>query len=271
MRPRRQTLATSSEGRGRGLSATSLEARAHGQEAVPSPRRGRGDRVLAPHLPQDGGRGGGRHRPGGGRREGRGRAGPRSGRRHLQPEGERRGPKRHRRAAGHAARGPPQPPRPDRRQAGLRPGRLRRLHGAPRRAAREFVPAPRGRCRGSRDHDRRRPRDPGEAEPAAGRLRREGRPPVWLLHSGLRSSGNGAPREDKGPDARADQGRVSPATCAGAEPTAGSSRPWGPPPRRRGVSQWHQKRPRSRSSPSRPRRVSPPTRSPWRCTPAWAI
>ena len=60
---------------------------------------------------------------------------------------------------------------------------------------------------GARDHHRRGHRHPREDEPAAGGLRREGRPPVRLLHAGLRGRGHGAAREEPPPEPRRDQGR----------------------------------------------------------------
>ena len=202
------------------------------------PRRGwRPARLLAAQLPEDGRRRRGRIDGRGRRRQRRRRsAAARAGRGDAEPEGERRAAPGDRRAAGDAARRPAQPPRPDGREAGVRPRRLRRLHRAARRRAGEVLHDARGRRGGPRDHDGRGHRHAREDEPAAAGVRREGRAAVRLLHARLRGRGHRLPGE--APESRRSRrsSTASRAISAAAARTAASSRRCRPPRRRRGGS-----------------------------------
>jgi hypothetical protein len=81
-----------------------------------------------------------------------------------------------------------------RRQEGLQPGRLRRVHRAGRRRARAVVPGAGRAVRGPLGHHRRRARAARRAAPPAAGLRRTRRLPVRLLHAGpdLLGGGHGA-------------------------------------------------------------------------------
>ena len=126
-----------------------------------------------------------------------------------------------------ALRLPAPRPRPHRHPRRLRARRLRRLHGAGRRPADAVVPDVRREAAGARGHHgrgiwhdaRRRP------EPGAAGLRRVPRPPVRLLHTGLRHDDHRVPRGEPRPDARGGPRGDLRATCAAAPATRTSSRP----------------------------------------------
>ena len=99
--------------------------------------------------------------------------------------------------AAHPARGAALRSRPHRHQAGLRQGRLRRLHRGRRRRRRARVPHPRARGRRARRcttvESARRARPP---RPAARLLRSLRRRPVRLLHAGHAHERDGAARRE---------------------------------------------------------------------------
>ena len=149
--------------------------------------------------------------------------------RRLQAERRREGRQgRHRH---HPPRAPAGSARPDGHQDGVRPRVVRRLHGAPRREARELVPAARGRRRGQRRQDHRGPREGRRAPPAAAGVRRRGRAPVRLLHAGHGDVLQGAARQERGARRARTSRTPSPATSAAAGPTSTCSAPPRRPPR----------------------------------------
>ena len=114
----------------------------------------------------------------------------------------------------------------DRHQGRMRRRGVRRLFGAHRRRAREQLPRaavarPRGRrsrrSKGVADRRRTPPR-------RAGGVHRARRRAVRHLHARDGPRGRDAARAHAGADARRDRGRRSPATCAGAPATRGSSK-----------------------------------------------
>src|SRR5690606_26034476 len=119
---------------------------------------------------------------------------------------ERRGPRDALRPLQDAARGAARGSRADRHEARLRAGRMRRLHGAPRRRAGALVPGARPRVRGPRGADHRGPRAGPGAAPAAGGVCRLRRLPMRLLHAGRHHGGQGAAREESEPDPGRDPG-----------------------------------------------------------------
>ena len=112
-----------------------------------------------------------------------------------------------------AARGAARGPGPDRHQARLRAGRVRRLRRAARRRAGAVVPGAGGRVRGARGRAPSRGMQQRRgAAPAAGLLRRSRRGAVRLLHARLPAGGRGAARAQARGDPRRDRrGALRPA------------------------------------------------------------
>src|SRR4249919_3854648 len=122
--------------------------------------------------------------------------GSRSGRSRDEQVGLGRGERRADRARGaHPAPARPLPPRRPRAYRNahrLRHRKLRGVHGAPGRRAREELHAARGAGRRSEANDRRGPRGGRRADGAPAVLQRAPRPPVRLLHAGDAHERNGA-------------------------------------------------------------------------------
>src|SRR5581483_11444004 len=89
--------------------------------------------------------------------------------------------------------------RPDRHARRLRAGRLRGVHGAPRRRPRPLVPALRRPGRGRLDRHGRGPGNGRGAPPDPACLLERARPPVRLLHAGPPADGPGPPRGERRP------------------------------------------------------------------------
>ena len=108
------------------------------------------------------------------------------------------------RALDDPARRAARPSRPDRHEEGLRSRPVRRLHGAGRRPAGQFLPDA-GRHEGWRArHDHRGPGDERRAASAAAGLHRSRRVPVRLLHARTDLLGGRPDRRGQGQDRRRD-------------------------------------------------------------------